>query len=45
MRITLMVCMLAFFLLFLWLLRLRLRTARLQDELDELRGDLAPATY
>jgi len=45
MRLTLLVCMVAFFLLFLWLLRLRLRTARLQDELDLLRGDLAPATY
>jgi len=45
MRLTLLLCMVAFFLVFLWLLRLRLRTARLQDELDELRGDLAPATY
>ena len=45
MRVTLLVCMVAFFLLFLWLLRLRLRTARLQDALDDLRGDVAPATY
>lgn len=43
MRLTLLVCMLAFFLLFLWLLRLRLRTARLQDEVDALRGALAAA--
>jgi len=35
--------MIAFFLLFLWLLRLRLRTARLQDTVDELRGQLAPS--
>jgi len=45
MRLTLFVCMIAFFLLFLWLLRLRLRTARLQDALDELRADVAPAFY
>jgi heme exporter protein C len=43
MRATLLVCMLAFFLLFLWLLRLRLRAARLQDTVDDLRGQLAPA--
>src|SRR5262249_60666050 len=43
MRLTLLVMMIAFFLLFLWLLRLRLRTARLQDDLDTLRGRLAPA--
>ena len=43
MRVTLLVSMIAFFLLFLWLLRLRLRTARLQDRIDELRGRLAPA--
>jgi heme exporter protein C len=45
MRLTLGICMVAFFLLFLWLLRLRLRAARLQDELDELRGALAPAAF
>jgi heme exporter protein C len=44
MRLTLACCMLAFFLLFLWLLRLRLRAARLEDELEQLRGTLAPAT-
>ena len=44
MRLTLIVCMLAFFLLFLWLLRLRIRTARLQDTVDDLRAQLAPAT-
>ena len=43
MRVTLIVCMLAFFLLFLWLLRLRLRAARLQDTVDDLRGRIAPA--
>lgn len=44
MRLTLMVCLLAFFLLFLWLLRLRVRTAHLEDEVDELRtGVLAAA--
>jgi heme exporter protein C len=43
MRITLVVCMLAFFLLFLWLLRLRLRSARLQNDVDDLRARLAPA--
>lgn len=41
MRVTLLVSMLAFFLLFLWLLRLRLRTARLQDAVDDLRAQLA----
>jgi hypothetical protein len=45
MRLTLVVCMLAFFLLFLWLLRLRIRTARLQDTVDDLRAQLAPATF
>jgi hypothetical protein len=38
MRMTLLACMLAFFLLFFWLLRLRLRAARLQDTVDSLRG-------
>ena len=45
MRITLVVCMLAFFLLFLWLLRLRIRAARLQDTVDDLRAHLAPAAF
>ena len=40
MRLTLTTCMLAFFLLFLWLLRIRLRTARLQDTVDEFREEL-----
>ena len=40
MRLTLATCMLAFLLLFLWLLRLRLRTARLQDTVDALREEL-----
>ena len=44
MRVTLMVCMLAFFLLFLWLLRLRLRLAGLEDEVEEMRERLAPAS-
>jgi len=43
MRMALVVSMLAFFLLFLWLLRLRLRAARMQDTLDDLRSELAPA--
>ena len=43
MRITLVVCMLAFFLLFLWLLRVRLKSARLQNDVDDLRARLAPA--
>ncbi len=41
MRATLIVTMLAFFLVFLWLLRLRLRYARLQDAVDDLRAELA----
>lgn len=41
MRITLVVCMLAFFLLFLWLLRLRIQTARLQDTVEDLREELS----
>jgi hypothetical protein len=32
--------MLAFFLLFLWLLRLRIQTARLQDTVEDLREEL-----
>ena len=43
MRLTLVVTMIAFFLLFLWLLRLRLRAARLQDDVDDLRAQLASA--
>ena len=43
MRVTLIVTLLAFFLLFLWLLRLRLREARLQESVDELREQLAPS--
>jgi len=41
MQLTLVVCMLAFFLLFLWLLRLRLRAAQLEDTVEQLRGRLA----
>ncbi len=40
MRVTLVVCMLAFFLLFLWLLRLRIGAARLQDTVEHLREQL-----
>jgi heme exporter protein C len=43
MQITLVVCMLAFFLVFLWLLRLRLQTARLQESLEDLRQRLSHA--
>jgi heme exporter protein C len=42
MRMTLVTCMLAFLLLFLWLLRLRLQDARMQSGIDQLRDDLAP---
>lgn len=41
MRAALIAAMLAFFLVFLWLLRLRLRTARLQDQVDDLRAQAA----
>jgi heme exporter protein C len=41
MRITLIATMLAFFLLFVWLLRLRVRSARLQDAVDDLRDQIA----
>lgn len=41
MRAALVACMLAFFLLFLWLLRLRLRHARLQASVDDLRAQVA----
>lgn len=37
MRITLFISLLAFFLLFLWLLRVRIHAARLQEEAEELR--------
>jgi len=43
MRLTLMVCLLAFFLLFLWLLRLRVRTAHLEDQVEELRAEVLEA--
>jgi len=43
MRLTLMVCLLAFFLLFLWLLRLRVRTAHLEDHVEELRAEVLEA--
>jgi len=41
MRLTLLICMVAFFLLFLWLLRLRMQTAALEDATEELRERLA----
>lgn len=41
MRFTLLICMLAFFLLFAWLLRLRMQTAELEDATEELRQRLA----
>lgn len=41
MRLTLAACLVAFFLLFLWLLRLRLQAQRLQDSVDDLRAVLA----
>jgi len=37
MKLTLLVCLLGFFLLSAWLLRLRMRGARLQDTVDDLR--------
>ena len=37
MKVTLVICLLGFFLLFVWLLRLRMRAARLQDTADDLR--------
>lgn len=43
MQLTLVACMLAFFLLFLWLLRLRLRAARLEDTVEQLRARLTLA--
>jgi len=45
MRLTLLICMLAFFLLFLWLLRLRLSTARLEDTVDHLREQVVPTAF
>lgn len=44
MRLALVASMLAFFLLFLWLLRLRLHAARLQETVDDLRERLAPVS-
>jgi hypothetical protein len=41
MRLTLVLTMLAFFLLFLWLLRLRVRNAHLQGTVDDIRDILA----
>jgi heme exporter protein C len=43
MRFTLMVTMLAFFLLFLWLLRLRVRNAQMQETVDEVRERIQEA--
>jgi len=43
MRLTLGLCMLAFFLLFTWLLRLRVRTARIEDDIDRLRHEVLSA--
>lgn len=40
---TLGICMVAFFLLYLWLLRLRLQAARLQDAAEEMREELSEA--
>ncbi|OFV89027.1 MAG: hypothetical protein A3J75_01570 [Acidobacteria bacterium RBG_16_68_9] len=37
MQITLVVCLLGFFLLFVWLLRLRMQAARLQDIVEDVR--------
>lgn len=43
MQVTLAICMAAFFLLFVWLLRLRVQTGRLQDTVEGLREELAHA--
>ncbi len=43
MQLTLVTCMVAFFLLFVWLLRLRLRAARLEEDVERLRAQLEPA--
>lgn len=43
MRLTLMACLLAYFLLFVWLLRLRVRTAHLEDDVDALRNRVLAA--
>jgi heme exporter protein C len=40
MRFTLMICVVAFFLLFLWILRLRMQTAELEEGTEELREQL-----
>jgi len=42
MRAALILSLLAFFLLFTWLLRLRLQSARLQGDVDRMRDRLAP---
>ena len=44
MRFTLALALLAFFLLFLWLLRIRVRTAQLEDEIEYLRNDILPSS-
>jgi len=41
MQVTLILCLVAFFLLFVWLLRLRLQTAALEDSTEEIRERLA----
>jgi heme exporter protein C len=41
MRFTLLICLLAFFFLFLWLLRLRMQTGALEDKTEDLRHRLA----
>jgi heme exporter protein C len=43
MQLTLMICLAGFFLLFLWLLRLRMQEARLQERVDDLREQLLHA--
>jgi len=43
MQITLVVTLIAFFLLFLWLMRVRVHTARLQEEAEELRATIVRA--
>lgn len=41
MRVTLVVCIMAFFLLFMWVLRLRVQTAELEEGVDDLRAQLS----
>lgn len=43
MQITLILTLLAFFLLFIWLLRIRLHNARMEEQLDELTDQLVTA--